>query len=67
MVRWNVGGLTPTQPAMLLRNAVPPERLLGVALFGAAPGRDARGITEQAGAALLLALLAPWLFEAVTA
>ncbi len=61
----NVGGLTPEQLPAILAAAPMRRRLAGAAVINAAPGRDARAITEQSLAAALLALLEPWLFDAV--
>lgn len=58
----NIGGLTPEQFVELL-GAVSGHELAGVVITNTAPGLDARGITEHAAAAGLLAAIGGHLHE----
>ncbi len=60
----NVGGLTPEQLLELL-GAISGSELTGVVITNTAPGLDARGITEHAAAAGLLAAIGGYLFDEV--
>ena len=60
----NVGGLTPEQLVELL-GAISGHELAGVVITNTAPGLDARGITEHAAAAGLLAAIGGHLLDEV--
>ena len=60
----NVGGLTPEQLVDLL-GAISGHELAGVVITNTAPGLDARGITEHAAAAGLLAAIGGHLLDEV--